>query len=160
MSTKEPHILGIDPGTNITGYCILDFNGNLLDYGTIRPVGKLPKKLLIVHNALEELLQKFNITEMGIETQFVGKNPRAAITLGMARGIALMLAQRYNIHAFEYAPSKIKVAICKNGRAKKHVIQKMCELIYRLQNVPEDAADAIAVARCHLHSRPEKISSA
>lgn len=159
MSTRtNKTILGLDPGTNISGYSILSPQGHLIDYGVIRKKGKLSEKLFILQSAVEQLFQQFNPTIVSIETQFVGKNPHAAIVLGMARGIVLAICEKYKVHIEEYAPSKIKLAICKNGRAKKYQIQKMVELLYNIKNVEEDAADAIAIATTCLHTNSKVVT--
>ncbi len=152
-------ILGIDPGTVITGYGIIKFESNeffLIDYGCIKPNinMKLTDRYLFIYNGIEELLDKYKPESLAVETQFVGKNPQSAIKLGMARGVILIAAKKRGIPVFEYAPTKAKLAVSGNGRASKAEVQKMVQLLLKLTKIPtpEDAADALAVAVCHANS--------
>lgn len=155
---KSEIIMGIDPGTRVTGFGILKReNGFLypLDFGCIRPPYNydLHKRYLIIFNAIEELIFKYAPTAMAVETQFVNKNVQSAIKLGMARGVSIIAAARNNIPIYEYAPKKAKLAIVGNGKASKHQVQKMVQMHLNLKNItlPEDAADALAIAICHSH---------
>lgn len=155
---KDEIIMGIDPGTRVTGYGIIKKNNNVistLDFGCIRPPAKyhLHKRYLIIFNSIEELIKKYSPTSISIETQFVKNNPQTAIKLGMARGVAIIAGARNNIPIFEYAPTKAKLAVVGNGRASKGQIQDMVQLLLNLKHVkiPEDAADALALALCHSH---------
>lgn len=151
-------IIGIDPGTLITGYGIIKVTGSTyqaIDYGCIRPPAnyKLTDRYLIIFNALEEILAKYSPDALIVETQYVQKNIQSAIKLGMARGIAIVAAKKRGIPIFEYAPTKAKKAVVGNGRASKSQVQKMVQVLLRLAEVPtpEDAADALALAICHAH---------
>lgn len=152
-------ILGIDPGTVITGYGIIEVgNGEIqaIDYGCIKPNAnaKLTDRYLFIYNGLEELLERYKPQALAVETQFVSKNPQSALKLGMARGIIIVAAKKRGIPVFEYAPTKAKLAISGNGRASKSQVQKMVQLLLKLAKVPtpEDAADALAIAVCHANS--------
>jgi crossover junction endodeoxyribonuclease RuvC len=152
-------IIGIDPGTQITGYGIINAQAipwTAIDYGCIRPPPalKLSDRYLILFNALEELLKKYSPEVLVVETQYVKKNVQSAIKLGMARGVAIISAKRLGIPVFEYAPAKAKLAVAGNGRASKQQIQGMVKLLLSLSQVPEpeDAADALALAICHAQS--------
>jgi len=152
-------ILGIDPGTVITGYGIIKFESNeffLIDYGCIKPniKMKLTDRYLFIYNGIEELLDKYKPEALAVETQFVGKNPQSAIKLGMARGVIILAAKKRGIPVFEYAPTKAKLAVSGNGRASKAEVQKMVQLLLKLTKIPtpEDAADALAIAVCHANS--------
>jgi crossover junction endodeoxyribonuclease RuvC len=157
--SKSPEIImGIDPGTIITGYGIVQKNQNStipLDFGCIKPPPKyhLHQRYLIIFNAIEELIIKYKPTSMAIETQFVKKNPQIAIKLGMARGVSIIAAAKNNIPIFEYAPKKAKMAVVGNGAASKIQVQKMVQILLNLKDMkmPEDAADALALAICHSH---------
>lgn len=153
------YIIGIDPGTTITGYGVIEFvdgNYRVIDYGCIRPPAnlKLSDRYLIIFNALEELIEKYRPEAMSIETQFVQKNVQSAIKLGMARGIALIAAKRKQLAIYEYAPTKAKLAVTGNGRASKQQVQGMVKMLLNLETIPtpEDAADALALAICHAQS--------
>lgn len=152
----EEIILGIDPGTRITGYGLVQGEKKVLDYGCIRPPLKLSvhERYLFIFNAIEYLINHFNPTALAIETQFVYKNPQSAMKIGMARGVAILAATRRQIPVFEYTPKKAKLAACGNGAASKQQVQKMIQLLLGLPSPPEpeDAADALALALCHAHT--------
>jgi crossover junction endodeoxyribonuclease RuvC len=158
MSKYSKIILGIDPGTKITGYGVLEFVDNfckVLDYGCIRPPYKyeLSKRYFIIFESIEKLIKKYKPHAIAVETQFVNKNAQSAIKLGMARGAIVIAAEKNNIPIYEYAPKSAKLAIVGNGNASKEQIQKMLKMLLNLSKepTPEDAADAIALAICHIH---------
>lgn len=149
-------IMGIDPGTTVTGYGIIKIEGSTylpIDYGCIRPPRnlKLSDRYLIIFNGLEELLQRYKPAEVAVETQFVQKNVQSAIKLGMARGIAILAAKKQGLPVFEYAPLKAKKAVVGTGKADKQQVQWMMKNLLNLASIPtpEDAADALALAICH-----------
>lgn len=149
-------IFGIDPGTTVTGYGIIKVTGSsylALDYGCIRPPIKLKlsDRYLIIYNALEELMEKYQPDTVAIESQFVQKNVQSAIKLGMARGIAMIAAKKRGISVFEYAPLRAKKAVVGMGNASKQQVQAMMKSLLNLATIPtpEDAADALALAICH-----------
>ena len=153
-------ILGIDPGTKVTGYgVILKEKGNIipLDFGCIRPPYKLDlhSRYLIIFESLEEIIKKYNPTSVAIETQFVQKNVQSALKLGMARACAILAAKRNNLSLFEYAPKKAKLSVVGVGSASKEQVSKMVKMILNIQDVkiPEDATDALSIAICHSHQR-------
>jgi crossover junction endodeoxyribonuclease RuvC len=152
----EEIILGIDPGTCITGYGIIKGQKHVLDFGCIRPSPKLPinERYLFIFNGIEYLLKQYAPTAVAVETQFVYRNPQSALKLGMARGVALLAATQKKIPVFEYTPKKAKLAVVGNGAASKQQVQKMVQLLLNLQKPPEpeDAADALAIALCHAHT--------
>jgi len=157
--TIPPIILGIDPGTQVTGYGIIVMEGHLLkavDFGCIRPpkTATPAEKYLTIFNGLEQLIASFRPTAIAVETQFVYKNVQSALKLGMARGVALLAAAKQAIPIFEYAPRKAKCAVVGQGAASKEQVQKMIQLLLRLSSLPtpEDAADALALAICHAHT--------
>ncbi len=157
---KEPLIiLGIDPGTCITGYGVISHSHKsqtALGYGCIRPpkTGSAPEKYRVIFESIETLIETYKPDVLSVETQFVYKNVQSAMKLGMARGMALLAAARRNIPIFEYAPKKAKMAITGHGSASKEQVQKMIQLLLNLSVLPqpEDAADALALALCHAHS--------
>ncbi len=155
-STKKFTILGIDPGTRITGYGLIQTDSRRhepLDFGGIYPPTKMDLNLRYLHifNGIETLLEKYAPDAVAVETQFMYKNAQSALKLGMARGVALLAATRRGIPVFEYAPKKAKLAVVGNGGASKIQVQKMIQLLLHLKELPEpeDAADALALAICH-----------
>ncbi len=152
-------ILGIDPGTRITGYGIIQTTPAAfkpIDFGCIRPPTNLsmPERYLALFNGLEALLEKYKPGAVAVETQFVYKNVQSAIKLGMARGVLMLAASKRGIPIFEYAPKKAKLAVVGTGAASKTQVQKMVQLLLRLPTLPhpEDAADALALAICHANT--------
>jgi len=132
---------------------VSQINYRAIDYGCVRPPtkAKLSDRYLILFNAIEELLSKYQPHALSVETQYVEKNVQSALKLGMARGAVIIAAKRQGISVFEYAPTKAKLAVVGNGRASKKQVQGMVKLLLQLQELPtpEDAADALAIAVCH-----------
>lgn len=162
----EQIILGIDPGTRITGYALLSGifpSLEVLDFGAIRPPPKAPlqNRYLILFESLESIVQKYKPHAISVESQFVKKNVQSAMKLGMAKGMVLLLAAKYTIPLFEYAPKKAKAAIIGNGNASKYQVQKSIQMRLKLSQLPtpEDAADALALAVCHaqIHTRKRHV---
>lgn len=149
-------VIGIDPGTIVTGYGIILIEGSryiALDYGCIRPPAQhaLAQRYLIIYEGICELLDKFKPQTLAVETQFVRENVQSAIKLGMARGIVLLAAAQRGLAISEYSPTKAKRAVVGNGRANKHQVKSMVQRLLSLREPPEpdDAADALALALCH-----------
>lgn len=163
MMTRSPQhgqiILGIDPGTRITGYGVIKVchpRIEPLDFGCIKPPTdlELPARYLALFNGLEKLLDQYVPDAVAVETQFVNKNAQSAIKLGMARGVVLIAAARRGISIFEYTPKKAKKAVARSGSAGKEQVQRMVQLLLKLPILPEpeDAADALALAICHANT--------
>lgn len=157
-------VLGIDPGTRITGYALIRWSGKKripLDYGCIRPPEKLSlhQKYAIIFECVEKLIQKHTPDALAVETQFVSKNPQSAIKLGMARASAILPAARSQVPIFEYAPTKVKNAVVGKGQASKHQMQGMLKMLLGLDKIPtpEDAADALGIAYCHLNQMESEL---
>ncbi|MDX8430790.1 MAG: crossover junction endodeoxyribonuclease RuvC [Candidatus Algichlamydia australiensis] len=155
---KRRIIFGIDPGTQATGYGIIAVSGRTheaLSFGVIRSSTKVPlnERYLHIFNELERLIDLYQPEAISVETQFVYKNVQSALKLGMARSCAILAGGRKNIPIFEYAPSKAKLAVVGRGNATKPQVQKMIQMLLGLGkvSVPEDAADALALAICHAH---------
>ena len=151
-------IMGIDPGTRITGYGILDVSSPspvALDFGTIRPPLKLDlhQRYLAIFNGIRMLIEKYQPNAVAVEAQFVKKNAQSAIKLGMAKGAVIIAATSLDVPVYEYAPKKAKLAVVGTGRASKEQVQKMIQVLLHLPFLPtpEDAADALALAFCHAH---------
>ena len=158
---EEMIILGIDPGSIVTGYGLIRQTSKgdwePLDFGCISPPRKLKtyQRYLVIFEGIEYLLEKYQPHAVSVETQFVYKNVQSALKLGMARGVVMIAAAKRGIEVFEYAPSKAKQAVVGNGGASKFQVQKMVQIQLKLSQVPEpdDAADALALALCHAHAR-------
>jgi crossover junction endodeoxyribonuclease RuvC len=152
-------VMGVDPGTRVTGYGVIlrkDRQHQVLDYGCIRPPAdlKLSDRYLVIFHGIEELLELHHPEAVVVETQFVQKNVQSAIKLGMARGIIIVAAKKKGIPVFEYSPAKAKAAVVGNGRASKCQVQNMVQhlLGLPLPPSPQDAADALSLAICHLQA--------
>lgn len=162
MKEKKQIILGIDPGTRVTGYGVIETDLHtftLLDFGCIRPPAKLSlhERYRVIHEGVEHLLDTFPANAISLETQFVSRNAQSALKLGMAKGVALLAATKRNIPIFEYAPKKAKLAVTGSGSATKEQVQRMIQTLLNLSELPtpEDAADALALAIAHAnHLRP------
>ena len=147
-------ILGIDPGSRITGYGVIQQNGNhyrFLDCGILSATQKdFPSKLKIIFSGLQNIIQEFHPTEVAVEEVFMSRNANSAIKLGQARGCAITAAAIHDLPVGEYSPREIKQAVVGYGNASKGQIQEMVKRLLNLREVPfEDAADALAVAICH-----------
>jgi len=150
-------ILGIDPGSRITGYGLVEaLSGKVrcVDYGCIKlGTGRVELRLATLFQELLDLGAKYQPVEVAIEKVFVGKNVSSALKLGQARGVALMFAGREGLPIFEYSPTEIKKATVGRGHADKAQVQHMMKVLLGLQSIPPpDAADALAVAICHAHT--------
>jgi crossover junction endodeoxyribonuclease RuvC len=152
-------ILGIDPGTRITGYGVIQVKGSsytLIDFGTIRPSPsqEISEKYLVLFEGTQSLINKYSPGALSIESQFVYKNPQSALKLGMAKGAIMVGASSLGVPVFEYTPTKAKKAVVGNGHASKQQVQRMIQKLFNLSSVPEpeDAADAVALAVCHAQS--------
>ncbi len=156
---KQEIILGIDPGTRVTGYGIirvLSHGYEVIDFGCIRPPvdGRDSERYLYIFNGIESLINKHSPTAIAVESQFFLKNFRSAMKLGIARGVAMLAAERQRIPIFEYAPKQAKLSVC-HGNASKEQVQKMIQLLLKLPILPtpQDAADALSLALCHAHQK-------
>jgi crossover junction endodeoxyribonuclease RuvC len=152
-------IFGIDPGSERTGYGCIHTDGRrhrLLTCGALSAPGRasLPDRLKVIHAGLERLLLEQRPDCVAIETIFHARNVRSALKLGHARGVALLAASAAGVPIAEYTPAEIKRAVVGFGRAEKPQIGQMVKLLLGLESAPapHDAADALAVAICHIHS--------
>jgi crossover junction endodeoxyribonuclease RuvC len=160
-------IFGIDPGSERTGYGCVDSDGRrhrLVVFGTIAPPGRstFPERLTIIHAGLAALLAEHRPDCVAIENVFYAKNVRSALKLGHARGVALLAACQAGMAVAEYSPAEIKRAVVGFGRAEKPQVGAMIKLLLGLDAVPSphDAADALAVAICHVNSSHGAIADA
>jgi crossover junction endodeoxyribonuclease RuvC len=151
-------ILGIDPGTMVTGFGIVDdIRGKLssVGYGTIegRRKDSFPDRLKIMFDGLNKAIEDYKPEQIALESAFYGKSVKAAIKIGEARGVAILCAALAEIPLFEYAPTEVKMAVVGFGSAQKMQVSKMVKILLSLSEVPEkyDATDALAIAICHCH---------
>ncbi|WP_018086397.1 crossover junction endodeoxyribonuclease RuvC [Desulfurispora thermophila] len=150
-------ILAIDPGLAITGYAVLEMQAagrvRARHYGAvITEAGlPLPQRLLMIYNQLTEVIDMFQPAEAALEELFFNKNVTTALTVGQARGVALLALARRGLPVYEYTPLQVKQAVVGHGRASKSQVQYMVRMLLALPEVPrpDDVADALAVGLCH-----------
>ena len=151
-------ILGIDPGSRRTGFGIVDQDAQRSLYvasGCIRVSGeRLPERLKCIFDGIDEIVRRYRPDEVAVESVFMHRNAGSALKLGQARGAAICAVMQGSLPVSEYAPAEIKQAVVGRGRAEKEQVQHMVKALLNLANPPPvDAADALAVALCHGHSR-------
>lgn len=151
-------ILGIDPGSRITGYGVIDSDGYHSEYitsGCIKTRDEnLPQRLATIYASIQELLLQFSPDEVAIERVFMHRNADSALKLGQARGAAICAVVNQALSVGEYSPTEIKQSVVGKGNASKEQVQHMVQVLLSLSAVPqEDAADALAVAVCHANTR-------
>lgn len=153
-------IMGIDPGFAITGFGVVKYEGNkfsVIDYGVIKTEANIDlcKRLLKLNNELEYIISKNNPDVFAVEELFFSKNTKTAIKVGHGRGVVLLTASKFGKNVYEYTPLQIKQSVVGYGRADKDQVQNMVKIILNLTSIPkpDDAADALAIAICHAHSR-------
>jgi crossover junction endodeoxyribonuclease RuvC len=158
-------IFGIDPGSERTGYGCVETDGSrhhLVMCGAIaaRPSDSFPNRLARIHRELTALLAECRPECVAIENLFHANNVRSALKLGHARGVAMLAAIEAGCEVVEYTPAEIKRAVVGYGRAEKQQVAQMIKLLLGLAKPPApfDATDALAVAICHLHSRPRGVA--
>jgi crossover junction endodeoxyribonuclease RuvC len=153
--------IGIDPGTAIMGWGIVDEQGGrlrLVGYGALTTPAGTPAqdRLVKLYDGLREILQQYRPTAAAIEELFFGKNVNTAITVGQARGVALLALAQAGVPIHEYKPTAVKQAVAGYGGADKKQMQEMVRMTLGLAAIPkpDDAADAVAIAICHAYSAP------
>lgn len=152
-------VLGIDPGTAIVGYGIVDYTERkyeTIDYGCILTDKKLDldERLLIIFNQLEELIKRYNPQYIAIEELFFFKNSKTVISVGQARGVIVLAGIKNGLKVTGYTPLQVKMGITGYGKADKRQVQEMVQKILKLEEIPkpDDAADALAIAVTHINS--------
>lgn len=152
-------VLGIDPGTALCGYGLVravEDHTELVAYGAVSTPKNSPlaARLLQIHRELAGLIAQYHPTAAAVEKLYFSKNTRTALAVGHARGVALLAAAEANLPVFEYSPNEVKQAIVGYGGADKNQMQQMVRMLLHLDFVPEpdDAADAVAIAICHLQA--------
>ncbi len=148
-------IMGVDPGTLITGYGVVDCEGGkmvLVDYGIIRMKGSmsLPERLGTIHTGLMEVIERTCPDFFAIESAFYSKNVQSTLKLGHARGVAILAAVLRQIPTAEYAPREVKLSVTGSGNATKEQVEFMVSKMLSVENdFTTDASDALAIAICH-----------
>ncbi|MEH6823276.1 MAG: crossover junction endodeoxyribonuclease RuvC [Motiliproteus sp.] len=155
-------ILGIDPGSRITGFGVISLVGSRQEYvasGCIRIKGDhLPDRLQQIYEGVVEIITLYLPQEMAIEQVFMSKNADSALKLGQARGAAIVAGAMQGLAVSEYAARAVKLAVVGKGSAEKAQVQHMVSSILKLPGLPqEDAADALAIALCHAYTRQGQV---
>lgn len=167
MNSVPLKILGIDPGTNITGYGLVEIRNNkpvIVDMGKISPKRGMVhyERIKVLHEEALKLIEKYRPDVMAIEAPFYGKDIQAMLKLGRAQGVIMVAALINGVPIYEYAPLLVKQSITGMGRASKEQVAYFLQKVYNLAQLPEttDVTDAIAVAICHFvqQSKPQKKS--
>lgn len=152
-------ILGVDTSLRSTGYGVLEIVGSrlsALEYGNIPNKPKLPVSacLIAIHERIAALIAKWNPDVVSVEKVIYGKNANTMLLLGEARGAVIVAASAAGRPIYEYEPRRVKMSVCGNGMAEKPQIQRMVKTLLALPELPQnDAADALALAICHAHTR-------
>jgi crossover junction endodeoxyribonuclease RuvC len=150
-------ILGIDPGSRLTGYGVIHVQGRSVTYkgsGCIRTTeADLPRRLGEIYRSVCDLIDTYRPDEFAIESVFLARNPQSALKLGQARGVAIAAAVAADLPIYEYAARQVKQAVTGTGRANKEQVQHMVQVLLDLSGAPQtDAADALAIAVCHVNT--------
>jgi crossover junction endodeoxyribonuclease RuvC len=153
-------VLGIDPGTLILGYGVVDEEGiqmRMVDCGVLKQSTKTPleQRLSSLYQGLCQIMAEYNPEEVAIEEPFVADNVRSALALGRAQAIAMLVASNRQLPVFRYAPTLVKQNVTNSGNSSKEQVQQMVRIQLGLEQPPEstDASDALAIAICHLQQR-------
>jgi len=153
-------VLGIDPGSEITGWGVVEGDSNgqrysVVEFGAVKLSSAAPfaSRLLKISRALQEVIDRLKPDACAIEEAFYSVNPKVILKLGQVRGVVLLAAESAGLEIGEYSPRRIKQTVAGYGNAEKHQVQEMVRVLLSLRSVPEpyDAADALAVAICHFH---------
>jgi crossover junction endodeoxyribonuclease RuvC len=160
VSAAPVRIVGIDPGLAATGFGVVDQAGNsfrLIEFGvlTTSPGEVLARRLAVLRDGLAELLERHSPREAAVEQLFFNVNVRTALAVGQARGVVLLALADAGLPVSEYTPSQVKQTVVGYGSADKKQVQYMVRTILAMRETPkpDDAADALAIAICHAHSR-------
>jgi len=151
-------VMGIDPGSIVTGFAILEKGNNGLIHihsGSIRPSAResFAVRLKDIYQSLRTVINDFEPDEVAIEDVFLAKNPKSAIKLSHARGVTMLASAEAGLKIYEYSPRAVKLAVVGYGQASKEQVQKMVQALVSLKEMPSpDTADALAVAICHIHT--------
>ena len=157
-------VLGVDPGTLATGWCVVEaLPGGALRahvHGVVRtrPADPLWDRLAEIHREILKVALEHRPAALALEQCFVSKNVQSALKLGHTRGVVMVAAKAAGAEVFEYAPSQVKSAVTGNGRAEKHQVAEMVRILLKLdKTAPADASDAMAAAICHINGGANRI---
>ena len=158
-------ILGIDPGSRICGYGLVNANGDRLEFvasGCIRVADlSFQERLHTIYTSLDEIIERYQPQCAAVEEVFMGRNASSALKLGQARGAAIVACTGRKLEVFEYSARKVKQSMTGSGRAEKSQLQQMAVALLSLSATPQaDAADALCVAICHAHTQNSLIRMA
>lgn len=158
LRDDELRVLGIDPGSETTGWGVVEGDGRryrLIEYGVVKasPRERFSLRLLKIGEGLEEVIERLKPDACSIEEAFYATNVKVALKLGQVRGVALLIAERAGLEIHEYSPRLVKQTVVGYGNAEKHQVQEMVRVLLALASPPEplDASDALAIAICHFH---------
>lgn len=158
MTLSKDRILGVDPGTNILGFAIVEIKNNkahVLDINVIKlkEYNDQQTKLKEIFLRLQEIIETYHTSVLSIESPFYGKNPQSMLKLGRAQGVAIAAAMVMGVDIYEYSPKKIKQSVTGNGNASKEQVANMLSksLNYNIDNKYLDATDALAAAMCYYY---------
>lgn len=165
MKKPDHIILGIDPGTLLMGYAVIEIYGNsarlqVMDVLKLAHKKDIYERLEMIHTRVSELIQLHQPTYFAIEAPFFGKNVQSMLKLGRAQGVAIAAAMQGRVPVTEYSPKKIKQSITGNGNADKEQVWKMLQQVLQIKEQPQyfDATDALAVALCHHYQNSNPIT--
>lgn len=157
FAAPAARILGIDPGSQITGFGVVDVAGSrttAVEWGSIRTGGDHGERLRSIFLGLKQIVREYRPTEIAIERVFLSRNADSALKLGQARAAAICATFETNVPIYEYSARHIKKAVVGRGAAEKDQVQRMVRMILKLeQSIAADAADALAAAICHANER-------
>lgn len=152
-------ILGVDPGIAILGFGLVRYEAGrfaVTGYGAIKTDAgvSISGRLTRIYDELTDIIEKYKPDAIAVEELFFNKNIKTALTVGHARGVAVLAGAKSNVPVYEYTPLQVKQAVVGYGRAEKRQMQQMVKILLNLREVPkpDDVADALAVAICHGHS--------
>jgi crossover junction endodeoxyribonuclease RuvC len=159
LSTQNPRALGIDTSLRATGVAVVEMAGSrysVVEYGVLKNSSKLPLSecLIRLSRGIADVVERLHPTAAAVEGAFFHQNVKTAMTLGQARGVVIAACAGLGVPVYEYAPRRVKQAVVGYGSAEKEQVRKMVMSLLALdKEPPEDAADALALAICHLHNR-------
>lgn len=159
-------VLGIDPGYAIVGWGVVCYGRNIykpMGYGAITTEADMPfnSRLEYIYNNTNRLIQKCRPDALAIEKLYFQNNQKTAINVAQARGVILLAAQQNNVPIFEYTPLQVKTVVTGYGKAKKQQVMEMTRRLLQLEKIPkpDDAADALAIAICHIQAKGSNLRS-
>mgnify|MGYP001147140647 FL=1 len=158
-------IVGIDPGYAIVGYGVVEYRNSAfttLDYGAVLTPAGMPfqERLALIYDEITQLLDRHKPQAMAVEKLYFGNNKTTGIDVAQARGVILLSAQQHQTEVYEYTPVQVKQAVVGYGKAEKHQVMDMTRRLLKLTQMPkpDDTADALAIAVCHAHAAPSRLT--